>query len=231
MSAETDLTAAEQKAINDKANKLINLDKLGNIDEPMAEIEKNTTAGAEKEATNKTNKTGQAQRDKFDADYQFEIGEGVAFASEFIPDLQEVNYQILDSLPQETLRDLYVFDYWIKNADRNLTVLGGNPNLFYAQSNLAVKVLDHNLAFDDDFLIQEHQQLHVSSDYWPAQIDYCALQNYERRMGEALLKWQELVAQIPEDWQQGAFDYHGIIQQMALRLKEYLDQEFWEGLK
>ncbi|MER2492544.1 hypothetical protein [Catenovulum sediminis] len=70
MSVETDLTPAEQKAINDKANKLINLDKLGNIDEPMAEIAKNTTAGAEKEATNSINKTGRAQRDKFDADIE-----------------------------------------------------------------------------------------------------------------------------------------------------------------
>ncbi len=70
MSVETDLTPAEQKAINDKANKLINLDKLGNIDEPMAEIAKNTTAGAEKEATNKINKAGQSQRDKFDADFE-----------------------------------------------------------------------------------------------------------------------------------------------------------------
>ncbi|WP_143872496.1 hypothetical protein [Catenovulum sediminis] len=70
MSAEKDLTAAEQKAINDRANKLINLDKLGNIDEPMADIAKSTTAGAEKESTNSINKTGQAQRDKFDADFE-----------------------------------------------------------------------------------------------------------------------------------------------------------------
>ncbi len=70
MSAEKDLTAAEQKAISDKANKLINLDKLGNIDEPMAEIAKNTTAGAEKESTNSINKTGRAQREKFDTDFE-----------------------------------------------------------------------------------------------------------------------------------------------------------------
>ncbi len=70
MSAEKDLTAAEQKAISDKANKLINLDKLGNIDEPMADIAKTTTAGAEKESTNSINKTGRAQRDKFDADFE-----------------------------------------------------------------------------------------------------------------------------------------------------------------
>ncbi|MER2491221.1 HipA family kinase [Catenovulum sediminis] len=168
---------------------------------------------------------------EYNSDYQFEIGEGVAFASEFIPDLQEVNYQILHSLSQETLRDLYVFDYWIKNADRNLTKLGGNPNLFYAQSSLALKVVDHNLAFDNGFLIAEHHKFHVSSDYWPAQIDYDVLQNYEQRMADAFANWQQIVEQIPEDWREGVADYHGIIERMTLRLNEYLNQKFWEGLK
>jgi hypothetical protein len=38
--------------------------------------------------------------------YQFEIGEGMAFASEHVPDLQEVNYQILQSDGFEAIASL-----------------------------------------------------------------------------------------------------------------------------
>jgi hypothetical protein len=168
---------------------------------------------------------------EFNDKYQFEIGEGIAFGSELIPDLQEVNYQIVQTFPQNTLMDLYVFDYWIRNGDRNLTELSGNPNLFYKQSSLDVIVLDHNLAFDNTFLPEEHSQLHVSHEYWPAQIDYDIRQKFECRIENALAYWDVIIAKIPDDWKEGMDDFDGLIEQIKLILTEYNNETFWEGLK
>lgn len=163
--------------------------------------------------------------------HQFEIGEGMAFGSEHVPDLQEVNYQILQSLPEDTLKDLYVFDYWIRNGDRNLTALAGNPNLFYKQSTLDMVVLDHNLAFDKTFLQKDHRQLHLSSTYWPAQIDYDVQEKYEQRMQKALCSWEEIIAEIPDDWKDEVNDFDGLINQIELILTEYQNEKFWEELQ
>ena len=168
---------------------------------------------------------------EYNDDYQFEIGEGMAFGSEHIPDLQEVNYQQLHGFSLRKLQDLYVFDYWIRNGDRNLTELAGNPNLFYKQSNLEVIVLDHNLAFDHEFELQSHQQLHVSSQFWPAQMDYDLQQSYEERIAIALANWDDLVGDIPEDWKEGVADFDSLIEQIKLVLNEYQNKQFWEGLK
>lgn len=163
--------------------------------------------------------------------YQFEIGEGMAFGSEHIPDLQEVNYQQLQSFSKNQLQDLYVFDYWIRNADRNLTELSGNPNLFYRHSTLEVIVLDHNLACDKEFQIEDHQSLHVSSKFWPTQIDFVLQQNYEDRISQAMTHWDDLVAAIPDDWKDGVTNFNGLIAEIKLVLDEYQNQQFWEGLK
>lgn len=163
--------------------------------------------------------------------YLSEIGEGTAFASEFITDLQEVNYLHLSSASVETLRDLYVFDYWIRNADRNLTELGGNPNLFYKQSNFDVIVLDHNLAFDDEFLDEDHKQLHVCQRFWPAQLDFEVQQKYEEKMKNALQSWDDLISKIPNDWKDEIVGFDGFTSQLKLILDKYKTNLFWEELK
>jgi hypothetical protein len=168
---------------------------------------------------------------EYNDNYKSEIGEGMAFASEFIIDLQEVNYRQLDNLSVGVLRDLYVFDYWIRNADRNLTELGGNPNLFYKQSSLDVVVLDHNLAFDNEFLEEEHKKLHVCQRFWPAQIDFESQQKYQEKMTNALQHWDVLISGIPCDWKVEIAGFDGFTEQLKLILDKYKTNLFWEGLK
>lgn len=163
--------------------------------------------------------------------YLSEIGQGTAFASEFIIDLQEMNYQKLDNTSVDTLRDIYVFDYWIQNADRSLTEQGGNPNLFYKQSCLDVIVLDHNLAFDEEFLKQDHNQLHACKRFWPVQFDFDAQQKYEEKMRSSLVYWDNFVSKIPNDWKVEVAGFDGFINQLKLILDKYETDLFWEELR
>jgi hypothetical protein len=168
---------------------------------------------------------------EYNDNYLSEIGEGTAFASEFITDLQEVNYQKLDNASVDILRNLYVFDYWVRNADRNLTEQGGNPNLFYKQSSLDLIVLDHNLAFDNDFLKQDHRELHACKRFWSAQFDFESQQKYEERMRNSLQHWEYLISNIPSDWKVEVTGFDGFINQLKLILDKYKTNLFWEELR
>lgn len=167
---------------------------------------------------------------EYNDNYQMEIGEGVAFASQFIDDLQEVNYQQLQTDSSQIHKDLFVFDYWIRNLDRTLTELGGNPNLFFRQSNKNLVVLDHNLALDEEFDFDTYRDLHVCSGFWLDQLDFSTQQNYSERIDNAMLFWDDLVSQIPDDWKDGHADFDGFINQIRLVLNEYRDNIFWERL-
>jgi hypothetical protein len=124
-----------------------------------------------------------------------------------------------------------VFDYWVRNADRNLTEQGGNPNLFYKQSSLDLIVLDHNLAFDNDFLKQDHRELHACKRFWSAQFDFESQQKYEERMRDSLQHWEYLISNIPSDWKVEVTGFDGFINQLKLILDKYKTNLFWEELR
>ena len=87
------------------------------------------------------------------------------------------------------------------------------------------------IVFDHQFALQSHRQLHVSSQFWPAQMDYDLQQSYEERIEIALTNWDDSVSDIPDDWKEGVTDFDGLIEQIKLVLNEYQIEQFWEGLK
>jgi hypothetical protein len=100
---------------------------------------------------------------EYDIDLLVGLGAGVAFASRMQTDLQEANVNVLRRANKQVLTDLFMFDYWIQNGDRNQTEKGGNPNLFFNLINALLVVLDHNLAFDNDFNVEDHNKIHAAS--------------------------------------------------------------------
>lgn len=103
---------------------------------------------------------------EFESLLRFELGIGMVFASEYCNTLQEITYADITRSDQQLLRDLFVFDYWIKNDDRNLSTKGGNPNLFIQQQTGELVVLDHNMAFDKEFDVASFKALHVGTNAW-----------------------------------------------------------------
>lgn len=100
---------------------------------------------------------------EYDIDLLTGLGAGVAFGSCLQNDLQEVNVELIRKADRNVLQDLYMFDYWINNGDRTLTVFGGNPNLYYNVVSQSLVVIDHNLAFEQSFSLKDHKKLHVAS--------------------------------------------------------------------
>lgn len=68
-----------------------------------------------------------------------------------------------DKVSPQLQRQVLAFDWWVRNPDR----LCGNTNLLWDTVGQSLVVIDHNLAFDDDFSAVEFANQHVFSGQWP----------------------------------------------------------------
>ncbi|EGQ8175205.1 hypothetical protein KW507_22205 [Vibrio fluvialis] len=153
------------------------------------------------------------------------------FASSFVENIQDVTVSTLSELPINLINDLYVFDYWIKNADRNLTDLGGNPNFFIHQKTGNAYVMDHNLAFDDTFDIEQHKKLHVCAKrkQW-SELFEVEKDRYIGLIENALTSLDEALNTIPDEWLE-RFSLDEIKQEVLPILNRYKEEGFWEAIK
>lgn len=97
---------------------------------------------------------------------------------------------------------MIAFDWWVRNGDRNLTAMGGNPNLLWnPEDGGALVVIDHNLAFDPDFSKKDFLKLHVFADDIPAMFsDFLVREAYTARFAAALGIWEEACNNVPAAW-------------------------------
>ena len=94
------------------------------------------------------------------------LGADTLFASKHRDNLVQVSRDMLDAADPDLLHRLFLFDYWVKNGDRTGTIYGGNPNLFLDVGRDSLVVIDHNLAFDRSFDVEDHKRLHICRDFW-----------------------------------------------------------------
>ena len=86
---------------------------------------------------------------------------GLSFGSRIATHTREFEPSLLMQCDEQFRRDLVAFDWWVRNADRTLGVLSGNPNLLWDPKAEAPVVIDHNMAFDCDFDAEQFLQTHV----------------------------------------------------------------------
>lgn len=130
-----------------------------------------------------------------------DLGGGIAFASQKVNAVEISAFQRVRTA-RATRQDVLVFDWWVRNGDRTLTELGGNPNLLCRHDDHSgLVVIDHNLAFDADFSIEAFRTGHVFADEIPDVFsDFVARESYARRLQAALGRWQQACAMIPPCW-------------------------------
>jgi hypothetical protein len=85
----------------------------------------------------------------FDTGELRDLGAGPAFGSRERQITELTFAAITDDIPESLQQGLLLFDWWIRNGDRMLSEVGGNPNLFLEPGTGELIVIDHNQAFDD----------------------------------------------------------------------------------
>ena len=169
---------------------------------------------------------------EYDGVLSQELGAGPAFASMFIPQLQEINLSTVNKLDTELLQDIFLFDYWVKNEDRTLGDTGkGNPNLVYRPIDDQLYVLDHNLAFED-YSIEDMRKSHVGRNAWfGQQMDLFTINGYKDRMEAAVVNLDAHIEDLPDEWFSCSTVKDGLIDSIITRLNSFRDEEFWEPLQ
>lgn len=129
-----------------------------------------------------------------------ELGSGISFASLEVlgNDLAMAN---IDNIPETIQIDILAFDLWVKNDDRTLSALGGNPNLLWHPQRSSLTVIDHNLAFDSSFDRDDFFKHHIfRSCKAKLMSDDLVRKDYDKRFLNALSHWNDIVGSLPEEW-------------------------------
>jgi len=130
-----------------------------------------------------------------------DLGPGEVFASRRV-NAVNMTETLRELVPEGRRRDVIAFDWWVRNADRTLTVRGGNANLLWNPSNDGnLVVIDHNLAFDPTFSAESFCSLHAFAHDIPAMFsDFLLREAYVARFEMALAGWDEYCATLPVSW-------------------------------
>jgi hypothetical protein len=137
-----------------------------------------------------------------------ELGHGLAFGSLELAHADDLSFSSAAKLPTTLRAELFLFDYWIQNADRILGPAGGNPNLLVATGH-PLAVIDHGNAFDAHFNSNDFCDHHAFADRRVEWLDANRRQTWEAKASAALERVPDLWDGIPLEWHENA---HGEIQ-------------------
>jgi len=167
---------------------------------------------------------------EFDNDLDRRFGNGPCFASRYHPRFQEFDRSSYSQNNAQFFKDLFVFDFWIKNDDRNFVPEnGGNPNLIVDSQRSKILVIDHNLAFDDQFDLESFKLRHVGCKYWfDEQLDMFTKGQYKERMSNALEGLEDFLQTLPHEW---CDDDPDILQTIYEKLSSYNTDSFWSDIR
>ena len=84
-------------------------------------------------------------------EYERELGHGIGFGSLEVEFNERLALDPGRGDSDGSLSKILLFDRWVKNSDRTLSELGGNPNLLWDVAGKKVVVIDNDNAFDPNF--------------------------------------------------------------------------------
>ncbi len=130
-----------------------------------------------------------------------DLGAGPAFGSRALPYTQELSVTHVPRVAVPLRRDILVFDWWVRNADRTLSEKGGNPNLLWDQEASKLAVIDHNQAFAPDFNARAFAQTHVFHADWSDVFeDMIERASYQDRLARVFDGFDQACDNLPPEW-------------------------------
>lgn len=128
-----------------------------------------------------------------------EFRAGPAFGSRRIPFADEVRSSHLRQIDEETKMRCLCFDWWTRNSDRNLDLVGGDPNLLWDPVLQAVALVDHDGCLDPDFDPDEFKRGHAFRDSRPF-LEKPFFEKWRTRFESAIYNLDKIWEEIPGEW-------------------------------
>lgn len=158
------------------------------------------------------------------------LGPGPAFASRCISPVYELNMSMIPDISLKVQQDILIFDAWVRNSDRTLSELGGNPNLLWDGEK--AHVIDHNLIFEPELSAIDLRESHV----FRGQLnnifeDYLLRDEFQTRMQSALTGWSGWWDTLPEEWIELNDELQSLSQeQIYQQLEQDAQGDIWKRL-
>jgi hypothetical protein len=125
------------------------------------------------------------------------LGTGLAFGSCQHANPIWLEVSAINKIDKHVQRDVLVFDWWIRNEDRST----GNSNLLLDTSNQSLVVIDHNLAFDKSFSVDNFINHHIFSDNWTSIFEDLFIRDqYINRLSKIMVNFQTILDNVPDEW-------------------------------
>jgi hypothetical protein len=87
---------------------------------------------------------------------------GVGFGSYSMGrEFRDLQFSDIGKLSSDVLAEVYLFDYWILNRDRQMGAVCGNPNTLVSYDAREMCVIDHDSAFDAEFDLSAFKNYHL----------------------------------------------------------------------
>lgn len=130
-----------------------------------------------------------------------DLAAGLAFGSQRVANVRDFEPTLLAQCKLQFRRDLVAFDWWVRNADRTLGEMSGNPNLLWVTGGDGPVVIDHNLAFDEHFDAALFPQTHVfRADFAVIAGDLVLRDEYQQRFTALLPLLDAIWPELPHNW-------------------------------
>ncbi len=128
-----------------------------------------------------------------------DLGAGPVFGSQNVPSVREISLGDIRRIPQELRLLILGFDWWIGNGDRSLGERGGNPNLLWAiGEEHELRLIDHNVAFDGDFRVDQFFDSHIFGSERRQPRD--AVLEARAKLADIAQQPRDIWAELPEEW-------------------------------
>ncbi|MEM1441582.1 MAG: HipA family kinase [Verrucomicrobiota bacterium] len=134
-------------------------------------------------------------------DHPEEFRPGTAFGSQRVPFADELRTSHLRQIDQETKIRCLCFDWWTRNPDRTLGIVGGDPNLLWDPVLQGVVLIDHDRCLGEDFDETEFKQEHAFRDVRPF-IEKSFFKKWRTKFESSIYHLSNIWEEIPADWLQ-----------------------------
>jgi hypothetical protein len=125
------------------------------------------------------------------------IGTGAAFASLKQSGHQWFEFGFVDAVEDNLRKDISVFDWWVKNQDRE----ANNTNLLWDATIASLLVIDFDSAFDPNFFPTFFLNYHLFHKDWAAvSADHVMRSDYEARLIHAKTALLDACNNLPLEW-------------------------------
>ncbi|MEM7698524.1 MAG: HipA family kinase [Verrucomicrobiota bacterium] len=134
-----------------------------------------------------------------------ELKPGFAFGSRRVPYADELRTSHLGQIDLEDCLRCLCFDWWVRNPERRLGLVGGDPNALWDPTLESLVLIDHDGALARDFDETEFKREHVFRDSRPF-LEDSFLTKFRTRFESAVYLLDKIWEDLPREWIE---DAHG----------------------